>query len=349
MPTRYLSIRLVVAAAVFLAAWELCARVDDAVTAGAPLFGHYDMSVLMTADQFGIAGRPNSRFAKWRMNGLGFRGAELTTDRERILCVGASETFGMYEPEGMEFPAQLERELNRRAGAERYQVVNAGLPGQSLSSFNRRAAAVLREVRPTTVVLYPSLAIYITPPPENFVPSSSQPTPGYTLRIVYKFSTLSDRLPESVRTALRRISIGGATRHRAVLDRIPESNVQRFRRDLSHLLDGMAAEHVRAVLVTHATRFGASIKREDRPMLIAWRALYPALQEDGFLDMENRLNDVIRSEAADRGLTLVDASRFLHGSADFVEFVHFTPRGAHVLANSIVDALIGGSGLEAYR
>src|ERR1035438_932455 len=161
MPPSQLPIRLAAALGIFLAVWEICARVDEAWTDGAPFFGAYDQSVLTTTDEFGIAGRPNASFAKWRMNRLGFRGEDLRENRERILCIGSSETFGLYEPEGMEFPKQLERELNRRSGSERYQVVNAGLPGQSLSSFDRRAAAVIHGVRPAAAVLYPSLAIYI--------------------------------------------------------------------------------------------------------------------------------------------------------------------------------------------
>jgi hypothetical protein len=344
MPPSYSPIRLLAALVLFLSAWEVCARVDDAWTEGAPFFGPYDLSVLMTTDEFGIAGRPNARFSKWRMNELGFRGEDVRWDRERIVCVGASETFGMYEPYGMEFPRQLERELNRRAGSERYQVINAGLPGQSLSSFNRRAAAVIRRVRPTAVVLYPSLAIYIDPPPENFVPPAPPRTPMFRLRIAGKLSSaLGDHAPESVQTAARRVAIRAQVRHRAVMDRIPESNVLRFRRDLSRFLDLLAADQVRAVLVTHATRFGASITPADKPMLIAWRALYPTLEEGGFLDMENRLNDAVRSEAAHRGLTLVDAARQLHGAENFVEFVHFTPRGAGALAHAIADGLVAGS------
>lgn len=344
MPPSHLTIRLLAALGVFLVVWEACARVDDSWTDGAPLFGVYDLSGLTTVDEFGIAGRPNARFSKWKMNGLGFRGEDLRSDRESILCVGASETFGMYEPEGMEFPKQLEREINRRARSERYQVVNAGLPGQSLSSFNRRAVAVIRRVRPTVAVLYPSLAIYIDPPPENFVRPATTQTPRFRLRIAQKVSSaLSDRAPEAIQTAARRIAIGAQTRHRVILQRIPESNVLRFRRDLSRLLDLLAGEQVRAVVVTHATRFGAWAAPGDQAMLIAWRALYPALEEGGFLDMENRLNNVIRGEAANRGLTLVDAAAFLHGADNFVEFVHFTPRGAGALAHAIADGLLDRS------
>jgi hypothetical protein len=333
-------IRLFTAVVVFGVVWELCARLDENLTDGAPLFGSYGLSSLMTSDQFGVTGRPNSRFSKWKMNSLGFRGGELRADREKVLCVGASETFGMYEPEGMEWARQLETELNRRAGTERYQVVNAGLPGQSLSSFARRAPDVLRRVRPSIVVLYPSPSIYIEPPPENYIPPRPRPEALLQLRISDKLISRFDN------EALERLWIWLQTRRKTVWSRLPEDNVSRFRRDLTRLLDLMAEQGVRVVLATHATRFGSCVKPPDEPVLVAWRALYPTLKEAGFLDMENRMNAVTRREAAARGLVLVDAARFLEGPENFVEFTHFTAAGAAVLARAVADAMQTGGALE---
>lgn len=346
-PWQY-TIRVPAAVLLFLAVWEAGARVDDAWTNGAPLLGLYDQSILKTTDEFGIAGSPHARYLKWKMNSLGFRGPELERNRERILCIGASETFGLYEPEGQEYPAQLEREVNRRIGQARYQVVNGALPGQSLSSFARRASKVIREVRPAVTVLYPSLAIYIDPPPAVYNPGRPAPMPKFRLRIAGKiFTLLTDVIPVFIQTGLQRLQIRAQTRGRTVLDRIPESSVLRFQSDMSEVLDILEDENVRPVLVTHATRFGSAITQEDRAQLTAWRSLYPTLKEAGFSDMEKRLNDVIRDQAVRRNLTLVDAPTLLHGAGDFVEFVHFTPSGAQKLANAVADAILPvGKGSE---
>lgn len=320
----------------FLAMFEACARIDDTWTEGAPLFGRYDQSVLLTTDEFGITGRPGAHFSRWRMDSAGFRGPELRPGAESILCIGASETFGIYEPSGEEYPRQLENNLNLQAGATRYQVVNAGLPGQSLRSFARRAAKVSHDVRPSFAVLYPSLAIYIDPPPENFlVDGGFRPSP-FQLRIGAKLLTLlTEQTSPSIQTALTRVSIHLRIPEGSVLSRIPESNVDRFRRDLSRLLDLLRNESVRVLLVTHATRFGSVVRPEDAPFLTTWRSLHPRLREEGFLDMENRLNQVIRTASVERRLPLVDAARWLYGPENFAEFVHFTPRGAAALAGAI--------------
>ena len=334
--------RLPAAALLFLTVWEVSARIDDAWTDHAPLLGLYDQSQLLTSDEFGITGKPGAHFSKWQLNSLGFRGPELDpelpSDRARILCIGASETFGLYEPPGQEFPRQLELVL-----APRYQVVNAALPGQSLSSFARRATRIIRQVKPTLAVLYPSLAIYLDPPPENFVmqhPPTAPSAPMPRFRIAGKlFALLSDHTPAPFRTALDRLQIQQQTGSQAVRDRISETNVDRFRRDLSRLLDILATERVQAVLVTHATRFGDSAGPADMPMLTAWRTLHPTLREAGFLDMEQRLNQVIRQEATTRNLILVDATALLRGPADFVEYVHFTPAGSAKLARIIANEI----------
>jgi hypothetical protein len=347
MLPRRLPIRLLAAAAVFGAVWELCARLDAAIFEGAPLVGGYGLSALMTSDRFGVTGRPYARFSRWTMNSLGFRGGELRVGRERILCIGASETFGMYEPEGLEFPRQLETELNRRARAERFEVVNAGLPGQSLSGFARRAAAVVREVQPRIAVIYPSPALYIQPPPENYTAGPARRDPLFQPRIVSGLSArFGEVAPEAVQTGLRRLAIWALTRGATVRNRVPEENVRRFRRDLARLLDLLAGERVRVVLATHCTRFGASVTARDTPTLVAWRTLYPTLEESGFLDMESRMNAVVRGEAASRGLILVDAAPWLDGPENFVEFEHFTATGAGALARALADGMQSGGALE---
>ena len=94
------------------------------------------------------------------------------------------------------------------------------------------------------------------------------------------------------------------------------------------------------MLVTHATRFGERVEPDERPVLIAWRKFYPILAEDGFLDMEQRLNDVIRETAAEHQVLLVDAAHLMpHGPRYFAEFVHFTDAGARQMAILIADHL----------
>ena len=54
---------------------------------------------------------PNTQYKKWKINSLGFRGKEIDLEKKkgqiRIMCFGASETLGLHESEGKEWPSQL--------------------------------------------------------------------------------------------------------------------------------------------------------------------------------------------------------------------------------------------------
>jgi lysophospholipase L1-like esterase len=62
-------------------------------------------------------------------NTLGLRGPEVREGPFTILALGDSCTWGYRVPDDATYPAELQRLLDRRAGAGRYQVLNAGVPG----------------------------------------------------------------------------------------------------------------------------------------------------------------------------------------------------------------------------
>ena len=108
--------------AVFLLSSEVFMRLDDTITWGAPFVGVYNNDRLLLQDSFGFRGRPGYRYQKWRMNNAGFRGADLpetpADGSTRVVIAGASETFGLYEKEGVEFPARMQAILDSVAPAQ---------------------------------------------------------------------------------------------------------------------------------------------------------------------------------------------------------------------------------------
>jgi lysophospholipase L1-like esterase len=73
----------------------------------------------------------NGKLARttFRTNAQGLRGPELDPSAVHILALGDSCTWGARVADDETYPAVLERLLNQRAGARRYQVLNAGVPG----------------------------------------------------------------------------------------------------------------------------------------------------------------------------------------------------------------------------
>jgi len=155
-------------------------------------------------------------------------------------------------------------------------------------------------------------------------------------------NVLKQALPSAVQNALRRVSMRReiASRHYVVLERLPEDRVGRFRQDLRTLIAALRAHGVEPVLVTHATVFSKPLAKSDHVPLTTWRKIYPMLKEEGFLDMEQRMNDVIRQTAADEHVPLIDADRQMpHGPKYFADMVHFTTVGAGIMASILADGL----------
>jgi hypothetical protein len=339
--------RYIVCCVLFLAVWEICARVDDHIADGAPLFGNYGMQSMLTHDEFGVIGRPYGHYGKWKLNALGFRGPDIHSDTLKLICIGASETFGMGETAGMEYPRQLERVLNARRPDLHVEVVNVAYAGESLGAVSHRIDKIVDKVSPRIAVLYPSFYAYINdatigqPDPVEWVGEQH----GFNSRIKGKLLSSMDRMLPQWASSLRyRWHIWRNVRNAKVMDTIPETHVEQFRSDLRGVLDGLRSRHVCSALVTHATYFGRAVDPDEREMLTAWRRFEPTLADDGYLDAERRLNAVIRQEARARHLPLVEASNVLSGTENFTDWAHFTNRGSHQMANIIADKLVGSQG-----
>jgi len=329
-----------------VAVLEICARLDDTLSYGAPFWGAYNDESLYTTDAIGKWGKPNARYERWQLNSLGYRGPELRTGTIRIVCFGASETFGLYEAPDEEYPRQLERDLNRLANGPHFQVVNAAYAGETLTAAIRHVPRVVSQVYPSYALIYPSLAEYI-----SIATRSSRPIPSNSaatwadwvgrLRIVSRLHNLLKRaLPRAVQTKLQELQIKRDSANIPVIERVPQENVERFREDLTALIGALRNYEVEPVLVTHATAFGPNLSPGDRPLLTAWRKFYPMLKEDGFIDMEHRMNDVIRETAVREGVLLIDAADEIPPRPEyFADFVHFTTAGAGVMAAKLADGL----------
>jgi lysophospholipase L1-like esterase len=344
-----LTVRFFLGLVIFVLVLELCARVDDALSYNAPFWAPYNTEILYTRDQIGQRGRPGARYEKWQLNSLGYRGPELRPGTIRIACFGASETFGLYEAEGQEYPRQLERELNSRVGRDVFQVVNVAYAGETVPTATLRVPEIVAQIHASYAIIYPSLAAYIWLPSVREEPvRSSAPTTdaSYTqVRFEWRIAKrlrnlLKQALPSIVQTKLRQREIKEAATQYPVMDRVPEENVLRFRGDLSRLVAALRAREVEPLLVTHATAFGKQLSESDRELLVSWRKFYPMLREDGFLDMEQRMNGEIRQVANQEQIMLVDAADEIPpGRKYFVDFSHFTTAGAEVMASLLADGL----------
>jgi lysophospholipase L1-like esterase len=322
----------------------MCARLDDCIAYDAPFWGPYNSTRLYEQDEkIGNRGKPGARYMKWQLNSLGYRGPDLRNGTIRIVCIGSSETFGLYEAEGEEYPRQLERDLNSLQGKNVFQVVNVAYPGESAAGSILRVPEISEEIQPSIAFIYTAPASYID---MDWIRSGAQVaapderSSRVDFRIADRFrAALKSLLPEGAQTWIRQREIKAAAARYHVLDRLPEENVRRYRSDLTELVSRLRTCGIEPILVTHADAFGEHAVMPDYQLLTSWRMGYPMLTESGFIDMEQRMNEAMRNLATADHIQLVDAAREIPPSRKyFADFAHFTTLGAALMASRLADA-----------
>jgi hypothetical protein len=337
-------LRFALAFLAFALALETCARLDDFFRYGAPFFASYTYDNMFTVDAIGRTGKPNARYRDYVLNSLGYRGPELKPNGIRVICIGASETFGLYEDPGKEFPRQIESDLNSSAPSKNFQVINAGLVGQTAGTAALRIPQYVERVHPRFAVIYPTPANYIWLPWLRKGPAAqSASTPKFDSRALDKIRDAIKRYaPPSLLGYLRRKDINReAANYGKPMDQVSEESVAVFRSDVSTMIDSFRTYGVRPVLVTHANRFGPNLSEKDREELTAWRRFYPMLTESGFLEMEKRMNEALRSVAAEKHVPLVDGAAIVPpGDEYFGDAIHFTTKGSSLIASAIAEKIL---------
>ena len=336
-------------ALVFLASLEVAARVDDWVMRGVPLFVNYNMEQLFLDGPLGTTGRPGARYARWGIGPDGFRGPAVQpqTGQARIVTYGASETFGIYEDEGKEYPRQLEQLLNARHTTPRFEVLNMALPGMRVGSGVRYLQEVLRRYPARYVLIYPTATHYIGVtrpycgrPVRTPTAQTGWGRPDWRIAERSR-DVIKTLLPQRLQTALRKASIAWSRRGHPALAAVPEPSLAAFESDLRCALAAIRmAPGAEPVLVTHARRFSHAAQPDDEDWLTAWRQQYPELEQGGFQLLERQANEIVRRVAGELGTRLVDADAALSGHPDlFGDYSHFNNTGAARMAALLVQEL----------
>jgi hypothetical protein len=325
---------------------EIMARIDDAVRAGMPILKSPTEFDLKMRDSLGVRGRPFAQYRKWTLNNAGFRGPEvrLTPRPEcvRVAVMGASETFGALESPEKEYPAQLGDSLRRRGC---YEIINAAVVGMSLTEQIRLWDKWVSRFQPDIVVIYPSPAFYLSDQAPRFRSYGAVPAarpPRFASRLVDR---LYSRIEYPAFIQRRRVAkaIADARNGKPAewfFRQVPDERLALLRQHLDSLISSVRARGAIPVLVTHAMRFGASIKGEDRDLLRSWVRFTPRATEEVLLAFELESAVMERDLAKTRGVPLVDAAAIMTGRTEmFGDAVHFTDEGSSVMARSIASVI----------
>ena len=358
--------------AIFGVSFEMTARIQDWVRFRMPIFSTVTAEEdLMVRDALGAHGRPNAQYRKWILDSLGLRGAEVPVAKPsgsvRVIVAGASETFGLYESPGKEYARQLEDTLNARlrAGAcpgrtpLRFEVLNAAFPGMTLPTVSQDVRVRLARLHPDIVIVYPSPAQYLdVRAPAAATPDRtgrSHELPRANMLHPRALDALRDEMkslmPGPLLSWLRRRSVEAALRQHPAGWRyasVPEARLARFDHDLRDFVGSARTIGAEPVLATHGTAF--SRPRVDSAALIqAWERFAPRATGDVIIAFDDTARVATMRAAADSSVLVSDVATALARAPgdNFADFVHFTDRGAGIVANTLAPAILQAAGRRA--
>jgi lysophospholipase L1-like esterase len=257
----------------------------------------------------------------WTRSGAGRASVGLAPGTRRILCVGDSNTWGLWvEPEDA-YPQVLQRRWNARTDVAPIEVVNRGLPGTNSSRLQQELPGVLASLHPDVVLILVGANDAWT------VPEDGLAAPGVVQRFLWRHSRLfrlvylfahSRRTPDAT-PAADGVDTGGRLPGRAEIRRSEATPGWTARLDMDL-----------AAITADVARTGA------RPILLT----YPADR-----DLYGDANDVIRRAAAETGVPLIDLAASFRPRcatlpcAELLPDLHPSREGYALVADVLVERL----------
>ena len=350
--------RVLVFSFFFLLTLEVATRVEHRIKYDTPVLSRYSYdAVLYAVDEFGIRGRPNATFEKWQLNSFGFRGPEFNLQRPpgklRIGCIGASETFGLYEQAGNEWPRQLERFIQERG--IKAEVLNAALAGMSLPQRLNHFRNRLSQLRPDVLILmleYTSYAGLTPSKVEKRRQTLTVPLPQArddvldglkSLRLLTALRySLPPKLPSFIqqlvsdfdlylKLRLRQRELGGDFRS---FRQVTQLEVDSFRRDLEDFVKVASQNNVRLVLASPA------LWLNERNVLLFYTS-WPYVDESWLRQAQTTFTQAANRIALEYDLPFIDLSTIMAGRepALMKDMVHYSDEGAAVVGRVIAHSV----------
>lgn len=362
-------VKVVLAVLVFLLTIEICARTDDALRYGAPFRGKYSADLLREY----VGGIPSNvssaEFEKWQHNRNGFRGPEVPADRPpgsvRIVCLGASESYGLYESAGKEWPAQLREILPE----PKYQVINASVVGLSLRSFDEYSKARVLPLKPDVVVLFVNPFLYakniermasIETRPQSEPPKKPANSPTLAKQLTANARSLpkikqalKQAVASSLPELLTRYQVWNMSRQvteaerqwlkgRKPKDSVSVAYLDHFHDDLFDFVSFLRSHGVQVLLCSYPALMTRKNLDEYPEIFLDSRRFFVEFTMAGMIDIHERFNAVIRTVAAEKSAMFVDVCAHVPKTTEyFGDNVHYTDLGARLVAEVVAGQLLG--------
>lgn len=333
----------------FVAA-EGAARIDDWWFQKIPLWSAPSNDDLFMVDSSGQRrGRPNAHYQKWQLNSFGFRGPQIAprppAGLRRVVLLGASETFGLFEAPEKEFAAQLAA-LTR---TEDIEVVNAALPGITVGTLRQYWDHWVSRFGASTVIIYPSTHLYVTCEdwrPETSAAESAPLQPAFRIEDLRLFGRARNIVSQPdfiVRWRNERKVAQVVAQHPAswVYKTAPTACVAKLHQDLLSLIDAIQSTGANVIVCTQALRAARDPTPADLRDLESFRVFSPRAPGNVIRDFVSAADADILKLPAVRNVIVMDVDAALGGHRSlFEDLVHYNDRGSQQVAALLHDHLV---------
>lgn len=271
------------------------------------------------------------------VGGRGPGGLPWEPGARRVLCLGDSNTYGLYLERDQAWPQQLQALWDERGSAPRLEVLNFGFPGTNSSQVRRDLPRMLASIRPHLVVVLVGVNDYWTLP----VPVDEAADPRSAPRRFLQEHVRLWRLGWAVWRAWSAPEIGIPGAPAAIVD-APRGTLrygdETFERAVREREEAAAGDETGRALRENLEAIAAGAAAGGARVLFL---TYPS--DVGFYAYANRR---IRRAAAESARPLVDLARDFRAACPqepcpdwlFADH-HPTARGYRRLATTLLDAV----------
>lgn len=336
---------VVVLIVLLVAAAEVAVRVRQAMKYG--YAGSLDQMYQLDERTGLRVPRAGSTFGPIEINGLGFRGSELTMPKPagtvRLAFLGASTTFSAEASSNQAvWPHLVTEAFRRQFPGKVFDYVNGGVPGYTVASSLRNLELRVAPLAPDLIVIYhgtndlsgelrriaaaSGVARNISPPEASWLS---------------RHSLLWNLVSKNLRLLVAQQGSGSHSMPAISFD--PETLGAGFREDLTRLVRAAKATGVPVAIATFSVHMREGQSDEQRRRAMQSAALYmPGFDAYGLIKAYGRYNQLIGEVARSEGAILVgDENRIPGDPMHFVDSVHFTDAGNRAQAERVSSVLLG--------
>ena len=305
----------------------------------------------------------------WEINEKGYRGPNFEEKKPngviRIIVYGGSAAFDIMMSGEDDWPHQVERKL-RKAGFPNVEVINAGIMGHTALESVGRLLTEGFVFEPDYVVIYNAWndIKYMTSP-RTVLRTLKPSLQKFDPRIHYhngvdRWLCETSHLYTILRRTYYKMSFnidleGLLTDDEKTSDAstLNPTGFEQYRLAMETFVNLAASIKARPILVTQARLVHASNTSAQKDRI---KYHHVGLTHEALVKVFDRLDEIVRMVASEKGVLLIDASAQLSGKDwAFHDHVHFDLEGkgsqamAHLIAGHLQDLLAAEQGKQKVR